>query len=106
RNGKLDLSHIRSVCSDIGHVLKAKTSFHSIVLRSTVLPGTSERVVAPAIEAASGKKAGRDFLVCFNPEFLREGTAVADFFRPPFTVVGTDDATLAAPVAELYGFLP
>jgi GDP-mannose 6-dehydrogenase len=105
RNGKLDLSHVRSVCSDIGHSLKQKDAFHWIVLRSTVLPGTTESVVVPAIEAASGKKAGRDFLVCFNPEFLREGTAVADFFNPPFTVIGTDDAVLAAPVFELYKFL-
>jgi len=106
RNGKLDLSHIRNACADIGRALRQKNSFHWIVLRSTVLPGTTEQVVIPAIEAASGKKAGRDFLVCFNPEFLREGTAVADFFNPPFTVVGTDDSVLAAPVLELYGFLP
>src|SRR5262245_40475665 len=64
RNGRLDLSHVRNVCSDIGHALKSKTSFHLIVLRSTVLPGTCERVVTPSIEAASGKKAGHDFLVC------------------------------------------
>jgi GDP-mannose 6-dehydrogenase len=69
------------------------------------LPGTTESVVVPAIEAASGKTAGKDFLVCFNPEFLREGTAVKDFFTPPFTVVGTDDPVLAAPVFELYSFL-
>jgi GDP-mannose 6-dehydrogenase len=105
RNGKLDLSHIRNVCGDIGRALREKEAFHWIVLRSTVLPGTTESVVVPAIEAASGKKAGRDFLVCFNPEFLREGTAVSDFFNPPFTVVGTDDSVLAAPVLELYGFL-
>jgi GDP-mannose 6-dehydrogenase len=105
RNGKLDLSHVRNVCADIGRALKYKDAFHWIVLRSTVLPGTTEDVVTPAIEAASGKQAGRDFLVCFNPEFLREGTAVKDFFNPPFTVIGTDDVTLAAPVRELYGFL-
>src|SRR5262249_51365324 len=55
--------------------------------------------------SASGKKEGRDFLVCFNPEFLREGTAVSDFFNPPFTIVGTADSVLAAPVLELYSFL-
>jgi len=106
RNGKLDLSHIRNVCTDIGHALKQKSSFHWIVLRSTVLPGTTENVVVPAIEAASGKKAGEGFQVCFNPEFLRESTAVADFFNPPFTVVGTDNVSMAAPVIELYSFLP
>ena len=105
RNGKLDLSYVRKVCADIGHSLRQKNSFHWIVLRSTVLPGTTESVITPALEAASGKKAGRDFLVCFNPEFLREGTAVADFFNPPFTVIGTDDPILAAPIHELYSFL-
>ena len=105
RNGRLDLSHVRNVCSDIGLALKSKKSFHSILLRSTVLPGTSERVVLPAIEAASGKKAGHDFVVCFNPEFLREGTAVADFFHPPFTVIGTSNPTQTRAVCELYGFI-
>ncbi len=106
RNGKLDLSHIRKVCADIGHALRKKNSFHWIVVRSTVLPGTTESVVVPAIEAASGKRNGSDFLVCFNPEFLREGTAVADFFNPPFTVIGSGDPIQAAPIRELYSFLP
>ena len=105
RNGKLDLAYVRKVCADIGHSLRQKDSFHWIVLRSTVLPGTTESVIIPALEAASGRKVGRDFLVCFNPEFLREGTAVADFFNPPFTVIGTDDPILAAPIHELYSFL-
>jgi GDP-mannose 6-dehydrogenase len=105
RNGKLELSHIRNVCSDIGRALKHKESFHWIVLRSTVLPGTTESVAIPALEAASGKKAGVDFQVCFNPEFLREGTAVADFLNPPFTVIGTDNVALAGPVRELYSYL-
>src|SRR5256886_1480275 len=106
RNGKLDLSYIRNVCTDIGLALPKKNSLHRIVVRSTVLPGTTESVIVPAIEAASGMTAGRDFVVCFNPEFLREGTAVADFFNPPFTVVGTDDAEQTAPICELYRFLP
>jgi GDP-mannose 6-dehydrogenase len=106
RNGKLDLSHIRKVCGDIGHALRTKTAFHWVVVRSTVLPGTTESVIVPAIEAASGKRAGRDFMVCFNPEFLREGTAVADFFNPPFTVVGTSDPGRATAIRELYDFLP
>jgi GDP-mannose 6-dehydrogenase len=106
RNGKLDLSHVRKVCADIGHALRTKDSFHWVVVRSTVLPGTTESVVVPAIEAASGKQNGRDFLVCFNPEFLREGTAVADFFNPPFTVIGTTNPVQSAPIRELYSFLP
>lgn len=105
KNGKLDLSHIQKVCADIGKALKAKKSFHSIVVRSTVLPGTTQGVIVPAIEAASGKVAGSDFLVCFNPEFLREGSAVADFFDPPFTIIGTDDPAKAATVRDLYNFL-
>jgi GDP-mannose 6-dehydrogenase len=106
RNGKLDLTHIHNVCTDIGHALRTKDSFHRIVVRSTVLPGTTENVIVPAIEAASGLTAGRDFLVCFNPEFLREGTAVDDFFNPPFTVIGTTDSAQAAPIRGLYSFLP
>src|SRR5437867_3974347 len=106
RNGKLDLSYIRNVCRDIGHALQTKSSFHWIVVRSTVLPGTTDSVIVPAIETASGKKAGRDFMVCFNPEFLREGTAVADFFNPPFTVIGSDNAIQAAPVRDLFSFIP
>ena len=106
RNGKLDLSYVRNVCSDIGRALRKKNAFHWIVLRSTVLPGTTEKVVIPAIEAASGMIAGRDFQVCFNPEFLREGTSVADFFNPPFTIIGADDPKQAAPVRDLYSFLP
>lgn len=105
RNGKLDLTHVRNVCSDIGQALRIKKGFHWVVVRSTVLPGTTEKVVVPALEAASGKKAGRDFFVCFNPEFLREGTAVADFFAPPFTVIGSDDPAKTSPVRELYGSL-
>jgi GDP-mannose 6-dehydrogenase len=105
RNGKLDLTHIRKVSLDIGHALRTKNSFHWIVVRSTVLPGTTETLITPALEEASGKKAGRDFLVCFNPEFLREGTAVADFFNPPFTVIGTSDPIRCAYIRELYSFL-
>jgi len=105
RNGKLDLSHIRKASVDIGHALRGKESFCWIVVRSTVLPGTTETVIIPAIEAASGKKAGHDFLVCFNPEFLREGTAVADFLNPPFTVIGSGDSVRAAKVRDIYSFL-
>ena len=105
RNGRLDLTHIRNVCADIGRSLRSKASVHWIVVRSTVLPGTTESVIIPTIEKESGKKAGRDFLVCFNPEFLREGTAVDDFFNPPFTVVGTDDPLQANPIADVYSFL-
>src|SRR5258708_38671413 len=78
RNGKLDLGHIGPVCEEIGEALRKKDSFHLVVLRSTVLPGTAESVVVPTLEKTSGKKMGKDFGVCVNPEFMREGTAVAD----------------------------
>jgi len=105
RNGKPDLSHVRAVCEEIGDAIRCKSRRHCVVIRSTVLPGTTEHVIIPAIEAASGMKAGRDFSVCFNPEFLREGSAVADFFSPPFTVIGADDSYGAGVLRELYGFL-
>ena len=82
RNGKLDLGHIEPVCREIGQILKKKNGFHLIVLRSTVLPGTAETIVVPTLEKSSGKKLGQDFGVCVNPEFMREGTAVADFLEP------------------------
>jgi GDP-mannose 6-dehydrogenase len=75
-----------------------------VVLRSTVLPGTTESVVIPALEASSGKREGKDFAVCFHPEFLREGTAVADFFEPPFTIFGTRNEAKIEPLREIYSW--
>ena len=102
RNGKLDLSYVERVCREIGEALRRKHEFHWIVLRSTVLPGTTESVVIPILEEASGKRAGTDFAVCFNPEFIREGTAVADFFEPPLTVFGAAKPCDLTPVHDLY----
>lgn len=101
-NGSLDLTHVTRVCSDIGEALKEKDDRHVIVIRSTMLPGTIQDVVVPALESASGKKSGRDFGVCINPEFLREGTSLKDFYAPPFTLIGADDELLAGKVSELY----
>lgn len=106
RNGKLDLRGVERVCQDIGEALRNKPSFHLIVLRSTVLPGTTETLVIPALEKASGKKAGTDFAVCFNPEFLREGTAIADFMQPPFTILGAQDPAHLTLLRELYSGVP
>ena len=106
RNGKLDLQSIERVCREIGEALRRKDSFHLIVLRSTVLPGTTESVVIPTLEASSGKRAGMDFAVCFNPEFIREGSAVADFFQPPFTILGAAEPSHLAPLRELYHWAP
>ncbi|HLL71053.1 MAG TPA: UDP-glucose/GDP-mannose dehydrogenase family protein [Pyrinomonadaceae bacterium] len=103
QNGSLDLTYVRRVCEEIGQVLEGKADApHVVVIRSTMLPGTIERVVVPALEAASGKRAGRDFGVCINPEFLREGTSLKDFYAPPFTLIGADDAEVAETVKGLY----
>ena len=75
-NGGLDLKYVRQVCEEIGQAIKSKDDFHVVVARSTMLPGTMMETVIPTLEMASGKKAGVDFGVCNNPEFLREGTAV------------------------------
>jgi GDP-mannose 6-dehydrogenase len=106
RTGKLDLNGVEHVCREIGTALRRKKSSHCVVLRSTVLPGTTESVVIPILEAASGKRSGREFTVCFHPEFLREGTAVADFFDPPFTVFGTREPEQLGPLRELYSWSP
>lgn len=102
RNGRLELAAVQRVCQEIGAALRNKKSFHTIVTRSTVMPGTAETLVIPTLEQASGKKAGVDFAVCSNPEFLREGTAIADFSNPPFTVLGADDPQYLQPLRELY----
>ncbi len=106
RNGKLDLGHIEPVCREIGTALKKKNTFHLVVLRSTVLPGTAETIVVPALEKASGKKIGKDFGVCVNPEFMREGTAVADFLEPAMTIIGAADPSHSAMLRELYAWAP
>jgi GDP-mannose 6-dehydrogenase len=106
RNGKLDLGHIEPVCLEIGKTLKKKNSFHLVVLRSTVLPGTAETLVIPALEKSSGKKLGQDFGVCVNPEFMREGTAVADFLEPSVTVIGAADRAHSAKLREVYHWVP
>jgi GDP-mannose 6-dehydrogenase len=103
-NGKQDLIHLKQVCKEIGLALAQKTSYHIVVLRSTVIPGTTSRVVIPVLEQFSGKRAGVDFAVCFNPEFTREGCAVADFFEPPYTILGGDESESVAIVRHLYAW--
>ncbi len=106
RNGKLDLGHIEPVCREIGETLKKKDAFHLVVLRSTVLPGTAESIVVPVLEKASGKRMGEDFGVCVNPEFMREGTAVADFLEPSMTVIGARDSGHSQMLRKLYAWAP
>ncbi len=95
-------SHVSAVSRQIGETLRDKRARHIVVIRSTVLPGTLRGVVIPILEQASGKKAGVDFGVGNNPEFLREGTAVADFHHPPKTVIGATDDQTANAIASLY----
>jgi len=101
-NGSLDLTAIKRVCQQIGEAISAKSRYHIVVARSTMLPGTIEQTIIPTLEVFSGKRAGRDFGVAINPEFLREGTSIADFDHPPFTLVGANDEDAAAPLRRLY----
>jgi len=101
-NGSLDLGHVARVCEEIGAALATKDTHHTVVIRSTMLPGSIESVAQPALEKTSRKKGGNDFGVCVNPEFLREGTSVKDFYAPPFTLIGADDEETANIIRELY----
>ncbi len=103
-NGDLDLSYVTRVCEQIGTALKTRsaTEQHVVVIRSTVLPGAVQNLLIPTLEKSSGLRAGKDFGVAQNPEFLREGTAIHDFFNPPKTVIGATDEPAAQAVAELY----
>lgn len=101
-DGGCDMAAINAVATTIGHALLKKQAFHTIVMRCSIPPGTTCGVMVPTIERISGKKAGDEFGVCFNPEFLREGTAVEDFHNPPKTVIGVSDDKTAAIVKALY----
>jgi GDP-mannose 6-dehydrogenase len=101
-NGSIDLRYVERVCQDIGTAMKSKVARHTVVIRSTVLPGTTLQLVIPTLEKASGKRAGMDFGVCMNPEFLREGTSIRDFYEPPFTLVGADDGLSGDTLAAIY----
>lgn len=101
-NGNLDLRYIRRICEQIGEAIKNKNRHHTIVVRSTILPGTMRTIVIPVLEEFSKKKATLNFGVCNNPEFLREGSAVKDFRCPPKTVIGELDAASGDMLAELY----
>jgi GDP-mannose 6-dehydrogenase len=101
-NGSLHLQHVETVCREIGTALAAKPDYHVVVVRSTVLPGTVRDTLVPILEDASGKKAGTDFGVAMNPEFLREGTAVHDYYHASQIVIGQFDRQSGDAVAELF----
>ncbi len=101
-NGSLDLTYMKRVCEEIGSALRTKSSGHLVVFRSTMLPGTSEDVLTPILETHSGKKAGAGFDVCYNPEFLREGTSVYDFYNPPKIVIGERETSAGDVLCQIY----
>jgi GDP-mannose 6-dehydrogenase len=102
KNGSLDLTYLERVAEQIGEAIRNKPGYHVVVVRSTVLPGTTHDVVIPALERTSGKKYGTGFGVTVNPEFLREGTAIHDFRNPPLTLVGHNYKSDAEPTQALY----
>jgi GDP-mannose 6-dehydrogenase len=105
QNGHLNLSYIFEVAQHFGQVIKKKKTFHVIAIRSTVLPGTAEEF-GRIIEQLSHKKNNVDFAVVSNPEFLREGTAVYDYYHPPITLIGAGNSKAADIIISLYHHLP
>ena len=105
-NGSQDQSAITKLASDLGRAMRSKATSHVFVFRSTLVPGTVEEVLRPLIERESGKRDGKEFHVCFQPEFLREGTSIRDYDRPPFTVVGANAEPPLDRLRELFGHLP
>ena len=105
-NGSIDLMYVQRVCEQIGAGLAKRDSRFTVVIRSTVMPGTLDSVVIPTLERASGKKVGSGFGLCMHPEFLREGTSIHDFYHPPKTVIGEYDVESGSRLAELYKGIP
>lgn len=101
-NGSLRLDFVERVSEQIGEALAQKNAFHIVVIRSTMLPGTIATLVRPALERSSGKVVGTDFDLCVNPEFLREGTSIHDFYSPPFTLIGADSSESGDEIRKLY----
>jgi GDP-mannose 6-dehydrogenase len=104
-NGSLNLTYVNRVCEQIGTAMTHKPNRHTVIVRSTILPGCTEDLVIPILEKVSGKRAGEDFGVCFNPEFLREGSSISDYYDPPFTIIGTDDEYAGNAIKDLYSMI-
>ncbi len=105
-NGSQDLTAVLRLAEQIGRAIGAKADFHTLVVRSTVQPGTVEQRIAPILEQHSGKRSGEGFGLCFQPEFLREGTSIKDYDNPPFTVLGSNSERSTALLRDLFGHLP
>jgi len=101
-DGSINLDYVKSAAEALGKALKNKKDFHTVVIKSTVLPGTTEDVVKPIIEKESGKEAFEEFGLASNPEFLREGNAVYDFFNPDRIVIGVKDEKSKEILEQLY----
>ena len=104
-HGALDLDQVEQVCKQIGTLLRETESPHTVVIRSTMLPGSTQRMGA-ILSQYSGRALATELHVAFNPEFLREGSAIKDFYSAPYTIIGTDDPTAASCLKDLYSFLP
>jgi GDP-mannose 6-dehydrogenase len=105
-NGSQDLSAISRLSEQLGEALREREDHHVIVIRSTVEPGTVRNRILPLLEKHSGRRAGEHFSICFQPEFLREGSSIRDYDNPPFTIVGADDSQAVEALRELFGHLP
>lgn len=101
KDNSLDLQYIERICEDIGRALKEKQEHHIIVCRSTMFPGSIRNVVIPILEKYSDKQEGQEFSVCINPEFMKEGTAIQDFYEPPKNVVGTSDPSVREVLSQI-----
>jgi GDP-mannose 6-dehydrogenase len=103
--GQPDTSHVENVAREIGAALRIKRGAHTVAVRSTMLPGAIDSLIVPRIEEASGRTTGRTLRVVANPEFMREGFAICDFYQPPFVLIGERSPGEGEMVAEAYGFV-
>lgn len=101
-NGSLQLKYIKRIAEQIGGYIIKYKNYHVVNIRSTIIPGTIENVIIPVIETRSGKKAGKDFGICMNPEFMREGVSLHDYYNPPFTLIGQLDTRSGKVVEKLF----